>query len=276
MESCGIPPIRADGQILPRLDLSKGTNHIKEQMIQSQNVSQIAAAAPQSRGRLFKDIERACTTLPEQKIWYTYEESDATKGWAMIQGPEGTPYEGCLLVFSVVFPPDYPFSPPAVKFLTGDGQTRFHPNLYVEGKVCLSILGTYSGPPWSASQSLTSVLMSILALLDTNPLAHEPSYSTGTLRDAKHKEYADAVEHNMVKLMIQTIRSFENDLGNTYHLWHRFRETVQEILPELKSALRKKVLEKSAGEERLWSTAYGMSIRSFWKGMLETTPWLVA
>lgn len=276
MESCGIPPIRARGQILPTLNLSKGCNNIINQMIQSQNVSQIMAAAPQSRARLFKDIERACKTLPEQKIWYAYEESDMTRGWAMIQGPEGTPYEGSLLVFSVVFPADYPFSPPAVRFLTGDGRTRFHPNLYVEGKVCLSILGTYSGPPWSASQSLTSVLMSILALLDTNPLAHEPSYSSGTLQDVKHREYAEAVEHNMVALMIQTIQTFEANPENKNHLWYRFQETVQEILPTLKSALRKKVREKSAGEERLWNVAYGMSIRSFWKDFAKNTPWIVA
>ena len=276
MESCDIPPIRAGGQILPTLNLSKEYIHIIKQMFQTQNISQLTAAAPQSRTRLFKDIKRVCTTLSEQKIWYSYEESDMTKGWAMIQGPEDTPYEGCLLVFSIVFPADYPFSPPAVKFLTGDGYTRFHPNLYVEGKVCLSILGTYSGPSWSASQSLSSVLMSILALLDTNPLAHEPSYSSGTLHDVKHKEYADAIEHNIVRLTIQFIDSFERSPENKNHLWYRFRETVQEILPELKSALRKKVLKKSAEEERLWNISYGMCIRSFWKDYVKNIPWIVA
>jgi ubiquitin-protein ligase len=232
--------------------------------------------SPQSKKRLYKDIELASTSLSEQKLWYTYDEADMTKGWAMIQGPEKTPYEGCLFVFSFKFPGDYPFSPPAVQFLTSDGTTRFHPNLYVQGKVCLSILGTYSGPSWSASLSLSSVLLSILGLLDSNPLAHEPGYSSGTLEQTSHKEYADAVEHNSIKLMIQTIKSFEENPQQTHHIWYRFRETVQEILPEIKTILRRKILEKATGNERIWNIAYAMSIRSFWKHFAETVSWIAA
>ena len=40
----------------------------------------------------------------------------------------------------------YPFEPPKVLILTVDGRTRINPNLYANGKVCLSILGTWSGP----------------------------------------------------------------------------------------------------------------------------------
>jgi hypothetical protein len=75
-------------------------------------------------------------------------EMNARNGKAMIIGPADTPYAWCPLVFSIDCPTDYPFSSPAVCFMTSDGVTRFHPNLYVNGKVCLSILGTWSGPPW--------------------------------------------------------------------------------------------------------------------------------
>ena len=61
---------------------------------------------------------------------------------AIITGPFDTPYEGGLFHFLIRFPPNYPFSPPRVKFLTtGGGRVRFNPNLYQNGKVCLSILG---------------------------------------------------------------------------------------------------------------------------------------
>lgn len=41
-----------------------------------------------------------------------------------------------------------------VKFLTtGGGCVRFNPNLYVCGKVCLSLLGTWSGPAWHPATS---------------------------------------------------------------------------------------------------------------------------
>ena len=229
--------------------------------------------APQAAKRVMKDIQNVQSDLMKQQgIWYWMDEADMTKGLAMIKGPSDTPYEGCLLVFSVKFPSDYPFSPPQVLFLTSDGKTRFHPNLYVHGKVCLSILGTFSGPSWSGTQSLTSVLMSILALLDNNPLAHEPSYGSGTLLDARHRDYADFVEHQMVLLMSESIQKFEK---GTFLLWNEFDETVQQQLPSLKKTLAKKILEREKHPERLWGAIlYGMSGRSFWKRLAKELPWV--
>lgn len=231
-------------------------------------------AAPQATRRLLKDIERIRDPLmKEQKIWYCIHGDDMSRGFALIEGPENTPYEGCLLLFSVAFPYDYPFSPPKVLFLTTDGRTRFHPNLYVDGKVCLSILGTFSGPSWSGTQSLSSVLLSIQGLLDKNPLSHEPAYERGTLLDSRHKQYADAVEHNMVKHMLISIKRFEND--PTKHEWSPFQEIVNERLPSIKELLRKKVLERSEYPETLWnSLSYGMSFRSYWKTFRKETTWI--
>lgn len=230
--------------------------------------------APQSKKRLMKDIANANEELMHQQgIWYHMDESNMTKGYALIRGPPETPYEGCLLLFSVQFPSDYPFSPPKVLFLTSDGRTRFHPNLYVEGKVCLSILGTYSGPSWSGTQSLNSVLLSILGLLDNNPLAHEPAYASGTLFDARHRDYADFVEHQMIKHMVDTVLHFES--GKPNHPWGVFEDIIQEQLPSLKQALAKKVHQKQQTPERLWaSVLYGMSGRSYWKKMAKEIPWL--
>ena len=61
---------------------------------------------------------------------------------ALITGPFDTPYEGGLFHFMIRFPPNYPLVPPRVAFMTtGGGTVRFNPNLYRNGKVCLSILG---------------------------------------------------------------------------------------------------------------------------------------
>lgn len=61
---------------------------------------------------------------------------------AMITGPFDTPYEGGFFHFYIRFPPTYPLVSPRVKFMTtGGGTVRFNPNLYQNGKVCLSILG---------------------------------------------------------------------------------------------------------------------------------------
>lgn len=53
---------------------------------------------------------------------------------------------GGFFYFTISCPSNYPNEPPKVKFhTTGGGTVRFNPNLYANGKVCLSILGTWSG-----------------------------------------------------------------------------------------------------------------------------------
>ncbi|KAH8043727.1 hypothetical protein JL722_15038 [Aureococcus anophagefferens] len=93
----------------------------------------------------------------------------------MIAGLEGTPYAGGFFHFKVRFPPAYPCDCPKVELATtGRGTVGFNPNLYANGKVCLSILGTWAGPSWSPTQSLASVLLSIQSLMHDRPYVNEP------------------------------------------------------------------------------------------------------
>ena len=113
--------------------------------------------------------------LPGVCIWV--KEDDVTLIHALITGPFDTPYEGGFFYFVVRCPYDYPNSPPLVKLMsTGGGRVRFNPNLYQNGKVCLSILGTWPGPGWSPAQSVSSVLLSIQSLLSERPYHNEPGY----------------------------------------------------------------------------------------------------
>ena len=64
----------------------------------------------------------------------------------LIIGSEGTPYSNGAFEFDVFFDSQYPKGPPKVTLITtGGGTTRFNPNLYSSGKVCLSLLGTWRG-----------------------------------------------------------------------------------------------------------------------------------
>ena len=64
----------------------------------------------------------------------------------MIARPEGTPYSGGLFEFDCFIPLEYPNKPPLFHLrTTGGGTVRFNPNLYNNGKVCLSLLGTLAG-----------------------------------------------------------------------------------------------------------------------------------
>ena len=125
--------------------------------------------------RLVSDVKNIRKdSLESENIYYHHDEVDILKGYALIIGPKNTPYFGGNYLFEFTFPVNYPFSPPSLKYETNNGHTRFHPNLYVNGKVCLSILNTWEGEKWSSTQTIRSILLTLLSILSINPLLNEP------------------------------------------------------------------------------------------------------
>ena len=133
--------------------------------------------SPIARKRLIFDRKNFIndSTLTECNIYANFPD-DLSKAYVMIIGPEDTPYYGGFFFFDFTFPENYPFSPPHVKYMTQGENCRFNPNLYVNGKVCLSILGTWTGPGWTSVQNISSVALAIQSLLNENPLENEPGY----------------------------------------------------------------------------------------------------
>ena len=67
----------------------------------------------------------------------------------IIMGAKDTPYAYGAYLYDVYIDQYFPNKPPKVNLMTtGAGKVRFNPNLYANGKVCLSLLGTWSGPGW--------------------------------------------------------------------------------------------------------------------------------
>ncbi len=87
----------------------------------------------------------------------------------LITGPSGTPYAYGTFIYKVTIPSNYPISPPKVILsTTGGGSVRFNPNLYSCGKVCLSLLGTWSGSGgenWTPTSNLMQVFLSIQSIV---------------------------------------------------------------------------------------------------------------
>lgn len=150
-------------------------------------MSNIAVISKDTAKRLIKDIKEL-QNEPVEGIYYRHDETDMLKGYALIIGPPDTPYEGGYYLFKLMFPHDYPFSPPKVTYHTNDGITRMHPNLYKNGKVCLSILNTWNGEAWTSCQTITSILIVLRSILTTGPLKHEPGV------DIFHRDFTSYTE----------------------------------------------------------------------------------
>ena len=158
-----------------------------------------------------------CTGLAPLGIHVIFDESNIMRASAMIIGPEGTPYEDGLLFFSIQFPQDYPFSPPQVHYIS-TSRHRIHPNLYVgkshnnfQGKVCLSIINTWSGPKWTSAMDLSSILISVQSLLCNRPITHEPGYEKCPANIVAL--YNDIVQYDTFKQRIHSHREPEGDFA---------------------------------------------------------------
>jgi ubiquitin-protein ligase len=140
-----------------------------------------------------KDLNRS--PLEEEGIYHYYDESNMQNCKIMIIGPQDTPYENGFYLFQFTFPPNYPFEPPAVKYCTQGNNIRFNPNLYVCGKVCLSLINTWEGPKWTSCQTIRSVLISLrgLVLGVKYPLQNEPGFESAT--DTRAQGFNDVITH---------------------------------------------------------------------------------
>jgi len=178
-------------------------------------------AAPQSAGKPPRSLEclsrvrrdmLAIYNDPPPGILVYQDDQDMTAIHALITGSFDTPYEGGFFYFVVKCPPDYPIKPPKVKFMTtGGGTVRFNPNLYKCGKVCISILGTWSGPAWSPALTIASVLISIQSLLTEKPYHNEPGFE-------KERKLGDSRRYNEI-IQHETIRvGVIGMLNNHYNL----------------------------------------------------------
>ena len=74
--------------------------------------------------------------------------------------------------------------------------------MYQDGKVCLSILGTWQGPSWSIVQTMSSVILSIQSLLGEQPLRNEPGYENCKETEDKMINYNKYVQFHTLNYAI--------------------------------------------------------------------------
>ena len=165
---------------------------------------------PQTVKRISRDVKNIIKNpLHENGIFYEHNMDNIFQGHALIIGPKNTPYENGFYFFEFNFPSDYPHTPPTLKFLSNGDNIRFNPNLYRTGKVCISILNTWTGEQWTSCQSISSILLTLCTVLNENPLLNEPGV---TKYDPQIQTYNIIVGYKNVEVCI--LRMIENIKNN--------------------------------------------------------------
>jgi len=125
--------------------------------------------------RLAKDPVPGFTVEPASDDLYT---------WIVgMFGPPDTIYQGGYFKARMKFPESYPMDPPSMVMM----QPMWHPNIYEDGRLCISILhapgddaqsGELASERWNPTQSVATVLLSVISMLN------EPNISSPANVDA--------------------------------------------------------------------------------------------
>lgn len=189
---------------------------------------------------------------------------------ALITAPAGTPYALGLFCFDIYIPDNYPNAPPKCHLLTtGNGSVRFSPNLYADGKVCLSLLNTWSGPKWNPSfSSLLQVLISIQGLIlgVEHPYYLEPGHGgwegqvkNGGANPPHVKRHEDKIRVGTLKFaLLETLQ--QNGAAPRHlkpfrevidaHFYHH-RDAIIQVTRDWESSVNKDSFKKTVADLRL-------------------------
>lgn len=103
----------------------------------------------------------------------------------MVVNPESY-YDGGYFLAEMTFTNQYPYAPPTFKFV----RPIYHPNIYPDGKLCISILhppgddimsGEVAQERWSPLQGVESVLRSVLLLFDDPECSSPANVDAGVM-----------------------------------------------------------------------------------------------
>lgn len=160
---------------------------------------------------LMQELQQLQKERTEGFIVKLVQEDNLFEWEAGIFGPPDTLYQGGYFKACMKFPPGYPFSPPTVHFST----KMWHPNVYANGSVCISILhpqtdnqrsGELPSERWNPTQNAYSVLMSIISLLN-EPNTNSPANVEASIMYRRWKEKGDKEYEKIIKEQVEASKS---------------------------------------------------------------------
>lgn len=211
-----------------------------------------------------KELEESRDILKQSGIYFNYDEGSVDNINILFIGPEDTPYEKGFYFFELTYPDHYPMIPPNMKYHTqgylnnnkrnDNIKIRFNPNLYTNGKVCLSMLNTWKGPGWVPTNTITNILVAIQALVfNSEPLRNEPGFEHAAQQSIDL--YSSVINYSNYKI------SVFDQLCNNMGKFEVFREEIKNYYKENEKTYDKIIDKLSKIDNKMIATpAYGMHV----------------
>jgi ubiquitin-conjugating enzyme E2 Z len=216
--------------------------------------------------RLLHDVKHIMKNpLTDNGIYYIHDDEDMLKGYALIIGPSETPYFGGNFFFEFHFPNDYPHSPPHVLYCTNGEMIRFNPNLYTNGKVCVSVLNTWKGEQWTSCQNISTILLTLCTLLCKNPLLNEPGITRSHI---DFDNYTKIIEFKTIDIaIIKMLQKKQSIYPAKFDIFYSY---IKSNFLQNKEALQKCIEERvSSQPSRIIKTGiYSMNVEINYKKLL--------
>ncbi len=128
------------------------------------------------------------------------DDSDWFKWRVTFEGPPDTLYSGGLFTALLKFPAEFPNSPPEMKFET----EMFHPNIYTDGRVCISILHPAgvdrfneqdkAEERWRPILGVEAILLSVISMLADPNLSSPANLDAAVMMKNDHEGYVKKVK----------------------------------------------------------------------------------
>jgi len=174
--------------------------------------SSSATAASSSAVRALSMELKGLQMTPVEGFTVTVDDDNMFAWTVAIFGPPCTLYQGAYFKALLNFPTNYPYSPPTMRFVS----KVWHPNVYENGDLCVSILhppvddphsGELACERWNPTQNVRTILLSVISLLN------EPNTSSPANVDASvmYRRWKDGQDDEYAKIVRKQVEATRDD-----------------------------------------------------------------
>ena len=204
---------------------------------------------PIATKRIMKDLDilnKNKEELKKRGIYFHVDDGDIRTMKVLIiprpknEGSLVSPYTYGNFMFEFNFSEEYPLSPPKITFHPKQSFCRLHPNYYQCGKVCLSIINTWSNNDWTPSTSILCLINILEERLNENAICFEPSREMSSVH--QKNVYNEAVEYAKYYITILKIKNYKefNDFNDI--IQDELRANIDHLLERAKTLNNKNIL----------------------------------